>query len=290
MRVLLSRALRTGAARVTQHSTSTRSIFSRPANSFKKSVSSGKSSMMKKPVVFSAPKTFTSLSNRGSKFSVMQFMKTVKQPFAVSSNTVRQFSSKATESAKAVAAKNPLQKAWITYNAWLSDMPLLTKAVTSAIIVSTGDIFCQLFITDEPFSYRRAANFFFLGGAIIAPVLHNWFPILYRLSPGDKLINVAGRVGLDQTLFAPLFIPGFFGCVFALEGRLGDLPGHLEKTYWPTLKTNWMLWIPAQFITFQFIPLHLQVLWVNGIALVWNTYLSWASFQNFDDKEEKQEE
>jgi hypothetical protein len=40
---------------------------------------------------------------------------------------------------------------------------------------------------------------------------------------------------------------------------------------------NWNIWIPFQFLNFRFVPLNLQVAAANVVALLWNTYLSWAS-------------
>jgi hypothetical protein len=43
-----------------------------------------------------------------------------------------------------------------------------------------------------------------------------------------------------------------------------------------------MLWIPANFVTFRFVPLRFQVLFANVIALGWNAYLSWATHHSLD--------
>lgn len=43
------------------------------------------------------------------------------------------------------------------------------------------------------------------------------------------------------------------------------------------MKVNWLLWIPAQFINFKFVPPNLRVLAVNVVALVWNVYMSFQS-------------
>lgn len=50
------------------------------------------------------------------------------------------------------------------------------------------------------------------------------------------------------------------------------------RTNWPsTVKANWMLWVPAQFINFRFVPVHHQVLVANITALLWNVYFSYAT-------------
>lgn len=37
----------------------------------------------------------------------------------------------------------------------------------------------------------------------------------------------------------------------------------------------WSVWIPAQYFNFFFMPLHMRVIFVQFIALFWNTYMSW---------------
>lgn len=172
---------------------------------------------------------------------------------------------------------------WETYCYWLATYPLATKTVTSAVIVASGDAFAQVNIEGagwENFAWRRLANMFIVGGCVIGPCLHFWYGILYRFFPSPTSMGALQRLALDQFLFAPPFIPAFMGVVFALEGRLKDLPGHMEQNFTDMCLTNWSLWIPAQYVTFRYIPHNFQVLFVNGVAFIWNTYLSYVGHKH----------
>lgn len=183
-----------------------------------------------------------------------------------------------TDASKEATKESLFQK----YNRCLEAQPLLTKAISSLFIVAGGDVIAQVFIsgaleTEQGLDFVRIARMGVLGGGFIGPTLHIWYSLLYRMVPGAGVGSVIGRVAADQFGFAPLFVVGFFAGLFGLEGRLGDLQGFLEESWWDTVQANWKLWIPAMAVTFSVIPFQYQVLWVNGVATGWNTYLSWKA-------------
>ena len=94
---------------------------------------------------------------------------------------------------------------------------------------------------------------------------------------------------MDQFLFAPSFLPVFFTMLLTLEGRFDKVSSKLHQEWWPTIKTNWIVWIPAQLINFGFVPGNLQVLFANVIGLFWNAYLSYVSHGSPHAEHEKQE-
>ena len=61
-----------------------------------------------------------------------------------------------------------------------------------------------------------------------------------------------------------------------VEGHPHPL-AEVQAKWWPAVVANWKLWVPAQLINFGLVPLHFQVLFANGVAVAWNTYLSWAT-------------
>ena len=84
--------------------------------------------------------------------------------------------------------------------------------------------------------------------------------------------TIAARVACDQLIFAPVFIGLFLSSMAVMEG--GSPEKKLEKSYWPALQANYMLWPFVQLVNFKFVPLHHRVLFVNVISIGWNCFLS----------------
>ncbi len=101
--------------------------------------------------------------------------------------------------------------------------------------------------------------------------------MLNKLIAAPTTAGAVKRLLLDQFVWAPIFITGFFAALLTCEGRPQQIPAKLESDLKDAVLTNWKLWIPAQFINFRFMPPQLQVLFANAVALVWNTYLAWAT-------------
>uniref|UniRef100_A0A7S1CGT8 Peroxisomal membrane protein MPV17 n=1 Tax=Bicosoecida sp. CB-2014 TaxID=1486930 RepID=A0A7S1CGT8_9STRA len=162
---------------------------------------------------------------------------------------------------------------WERYAELLETRPILTKSLTSLVITAIGDIACQTFFGDGSFDIVRFAQFSILGGVLVGPGLHFWYGTLNRLIPGVTTKAVLGRLALDQLVWAPPFIAVFMGTLKTMQGRPYD---DLLEIVWESCKVNWMLWPAANFINFKFVPGQYQVLFANFVALIWNTYLSYA--------------
>lgn len=164
-----------------------------------------------------------------------------------------------------------------TYLHLLETKPILTKSVTSAVIALLGDVACQLFMEDAPFSVRRCFNMTVLGAVLVGPGLHFWYGRLAALIPGTSTTAVLQRLALDQFIWAPIFIALFFSSMSLLQGKPEAILPNLKQNVWAAMKVNWQLWPAANFINFKFVPVMHQVLFANFVALIWNTYLSWAT-------------
>lgn len=112
---------------------------------------------------------------------------------------------------------------------------------------------------------------------LIGPALHVWYGTLAGLVGVQGTLGALGRMCLDQLVFAPVFIGSIVSAIMLLEGHGADVPSKLRTDLFTILRSNWALWVPFQFLNFRFVPVHLQVLASNIVALAWNTYMSWAS-------------
>nr|CCA18668.1 conserved hypothetical protein [Albugo laibachii Nc14] len=209
-------------------------------------------------------------------------------------------------------SKSFFRSLWTAYEQALQQRPYLTKTLTATAIAATGDIVCQIALekglVDDlgalsekqqlamqgdgnkiMIDWKRLAIFSFLTGVVMTPILHQWYLFLARNFAGAGKQAIAKRLIMDQFLFAPSFLPVFFTMLLTLEGRFDKVSSKLHQEWWPTIKTNWIVWIPAQLINFGFVPGNLQVLFANVIGLFWNAYLSYVSHGSPHAEHEKQE-
>ncbi|KAI0422827.1 hypothetical protein F5X98DRAFT_369629 [Xylaria grammica] len=162
------------------------------------------------------------------------------------------------------------------YQRSLAARPLLTQSLTTAVLFAVGDITAQQGVDKrglEKHDFARTGRMFAYGGAVFGPAATTWFQILSkRVVLKNKNAEILARVACDQLIFAPAFIGIFLSSMAVLEG--GSPKEKLEKSYFPTLQTNWMVWPFIQMVNFKFVPLQHRVLSVNLISIGWNCYLS----------------
>lgn len=188
---------------------------------------------------------------------------------------------------------------WNNYNESVKRHPLTVKSVTSGVMSFTADLICQyLFpngsskqnpnesffsriysnISAVDFDYWRSAKFTLVGALYTGPSLHFWYDALATSIKGSNIMANISRLLLDQMIFAPAFIASFFMIMSALDGKsMDDIKRKLKEDLYPTVKYNFSVWVPAQFINFNFVPPHLQVLFANIVGFFWNIYLSYAA-------------
>ncbi|XP_010520630.1 PREDICTED: protein sym-1, partial [Tarenaya hassleriana] len=164
------------------------------------------------------------------------------------------------------------------YLALLSDYPVLTKAVTSAILNLVGDLICQLAIDKvSSLDTKRMLLFTFLGLVLVGPTLHFWYLYLSKLVTVSGVSGAVLRLILDQFIFSPIFVGVFLSALVTLEGKPSQVMPKLQQEWTGAVLANWQLWIPFQFLNFRFVPQSFQVLAANVVALVWNVILSFKA-------------
>jgi hypothetical protein len=154
----------------------------------------------------------------------------------------------------------------------LTAQPLLTTALSTAVISAIGDVGSQLLIERREFDPVRTLRFSALGLVLTGPTLHVWYGFLYRHFPGVTAMKVLQRVAFDQAVFAPAFTGTIVSVIFAVEGRSKtEWEEHMDKNFVEAVYVNWLLWIPAQIINFRFIAPVYNVLFANFVAVFWNS-------------------
>lgn len=137
-------------------------------------------------------------------------------------------------------------------------------------------------VSDEPFDGRRFVSFVTLQTFLVAPVLHQWYGLVFKLFPGTSYLSLFKRVAADQLGFAPIFVASFISSNLVLMGKSDMVVDKLKADWFHTVKANNLVWIPAMIFNFGFVPPQYCVLFSNGVGLFWNCYLSFMTFRNTD--------
>ncbi|XP_061458550.1 peroxisomal membrane protein 2 [Rhineura floridana] len=170
------------------------------------------------------------------------------------------------------------QKLIARYLLLLRLYPVLTKAVSSAILSAVASLLSQII---EKSRKKRALDlggplrFGIYGLFITGPLSHYFYLYLEQLIPSDVPFSIVKRLLLDRLVVAPAFLALFFFVMNLLEGKdTATFVKRMKTSYWAALKMNWKLWTPVQFINLNYVPMQFQVLFGNLVALLWFAYLA----------------
>lgn len=125
------------------------------------------------------------------------------------------------------------------------------------------------------FKFHKLARFM-LWGAIIANAQFWWYKFLQIYAGDLKFVEVLRKVLADQLCYSPVSLASFFlyAATIIDGGNLQNGREKLAKLYLPTLLTNYVVWIPVQFINFLLVPSAFQVPFSSSVLVFWNCYLS----------------
>lgn len=116
------------------------------------------------------------------------------------------------------------------------------------------------------------------GLVILGPSLHYWYNFMSRIFPKRDVFSTLKKIGLGQTLYGPAMTVVFFSVNAALQGESGsEIVARLRRDLLPTMTKGIMYWPLCDFVTFKFIPLHLQPLVVNSFSYLWTVYITYMA-------------
>ncbi|XP_070562867.1 mpv17-like protein 2 [Ptychodera flava] len=117
----------------------------------------------------------------------------------------------------------------------------------------------------------------FLIGLMIGPFNHVWYKFLDHFLPARTTGVIVRKILLDQIVASPFFATTFFMGMGLLEGEtVAKSFDILKEKFISVYTADWCVWPAAQCINFYFVPTRFRVLYVNGVTLGWDTFLSYV--------------
>ncbi|CED82026.1 Peroxisomal membrane protein MPV17 and related proteins [Phaffia rhodozyma] len=145
--------------------------------------------------------------------------------------------------------------------------------------MSSGDILSQrIFERNEKHDFARSGRFAAYGFIFHAPVLAQWFKFVDKIKFKSKASALGSKVLLDQTIWGPWSVSMFLSVMSLMEGKtVHEAIERVQVGFWPIYLSGGVLFIPTAFLTYSIIPLAHRGLFLQGVGLGWNTYLSYAN-------------
>ncbi|KAL5206020.1 hypothetical protein ABZP36_034229 [Zizania latifolia] len=122
------------------------------------------------------------------------------------------------------------------------------------------------------------------GLLISGPSLHIWFNFVSKMFPKKDVVNTLKKMFLGQAVYGPIINSVFFSYNAGLQGEtIPEIIARLKRDLIPTIKSGLIYWPLCDFITFKFIPVHLQPLVSNSFSFLWTIYITYmASLKKAD--------
>lgn len=125
-----------------------------------------------------------------------------------------------------------------------------------------------------------------LSGITVGIMCHYYYALLDKRLPGRSMSVLVKKVFIDQLVCSPLCISVFLVTIAYLEGQtLKQFLEDLKRKGWRLYCADWVVWPPAQFINFYFLPPKYRVLYDSTISLGYDIYTSYVNH----DKEERED-
>ncbi|KAB0795196.1 hypothetical protein PPYR_08279 [Photinus pyralis] len=165
---------------------------------------------------------------------------------------------------------------------------LFTNTWTSGALMVAGDLMEQEIeyrrkLIPERYDWWRVGRMFITGLAF-GPLHHYFYMWLDKALPQRTLKVITQKILWDQIVMSPVCIAVFIYGVSALEGKsLRSGTDELKEKFVDIYAFDWCIWPPTQFINFYYLPVKYQVLYINGVTMIYNVFLSYIKHKNVEN-------
>ncbi|KDR14760.1 protein Mpv17 isoform X2 [Zootermopsis nevadensis] len=183
-----------------------------------------------------------------------------------------------------------LRKLFGVYRAVLYTHPVYTQALQSSFLMGVGDVLSQTVFEDKGIKNidkGRVIRFAGIGFFFMGPALQLWYMRLAKFKAKSSYVQTAKKVAADQLVAAPVILCTVMSSVSLMEGHnVEQTKEKLKNDYFEVLLTNYKVWPLVQFLNFSLVPVNFQVLLVQAVAIFWNSYLSFKSHKNYEERQD----
>ncbi|KAK0576365.1 hypothetical protein LWI29_016204 [Acer saccharum] len=166
------------------------------------------------------------------------------------------------------------------YLAKLHSHPLITKGVTTSLIYVAADLTSQMIASEYSGSIdlKRTLRMAAYGMLVLGPTQHFWFNSMSKVLPQRDTLTSLKKLFMGQAIFGPCITSVFFSYNAALQGENGaQIVARLKRDLLPTLVNGLLYWPICDFVTYKYIPVHLQPLVNSSCSYVWTIYLTYMA-------------
>ena len=140
--------------------------------------------------------------------------------------------------------------------------------------ITTPAVAATISLTDHV-DWGRAARHGCLGIVLSGAGLYGWYRVVERLSPGHSVPAVAGKVLLDQLIWAPPCLSFQLACSAAGAGKRGsgiweDVKGKFTTAY----RADWATWPFVNMVAFSLVPMHVRPVFIGCFNVAFQVFMS----------------
>ncbi|CAL7947654.1 unnamed protein product [Xylocopa violacea] len=148
--------------------------------------------------------------------------------------------------------------------------PLKTKAITSCILATLGNLISQKISGAKYLNEDSLIAFALFGLFFGGPVPHYFYTFIRPFVTNPLIILL-----IERCIYTPCYQALALYMLSLFEGNTHkEASKQMKKLYWPVLTANLKYLTLLQFINIKYVPPVLRVLVINFIGFFWAIYLA----------------
>lgn len=171
-----------------------------------------------------------------------------------------------------------LHQLMVAYSEILQEAPITTKAVTSAIVYTIGDILAQRSEGAKRIDRLRVLRSLLAGGLGHGPLSHvwyNWSEQLFEYLGWYTWHSIPAKVLCDQLTWSPFWNNVYILMIGLMSFETLDaIWKDIRRTTVPLIVSGLKLWPAVDCVTYGLIPVRHRLLWVDMVEIAWVTILA----------------